>query len=215
MSKILIAALIALTAPAAACAQTRLVVPASVQNASAQPFYSHRGPGPFDTSLALNVPYGPVREARGRIGEALGLRLDYFKAWDPLGEAHVTVVTPVEYWDTLRHKLSIEEIETIALNNDIQGSDLKLLGVGSGRALLEGRREETFFFVVKSDALLRIRREIQRVYAARGGRPGDFQPEVFYPHVTIGYTKRDLHLQDGVIKDMPHSEDKRFALIVR
>lgn len=178
------------------------------------PFIGHSGTGQWDNSLAMNLPYGPAMNARQDISALLGLRLDYFKGWDPRGEAHITVITPVEYWDALRQKLSMAEIDAIALDCHIQASDVKLLGIGSGRAILNAKKEETFFIIVESKNLLRIRREIARRFIEKGGRPGLFDPETFYPHITLGFTLRDLHIQDGVIKDTAYSLDKRLQLRV-
>jgi len=210
--KLIFGTLSFLLLPAAACPAAPVSISAGILNTRGEPFISHRGTGPFDTTLALNVPYEPVRLARGQIADSLNIYLDYFKGWDPRGEAHVTVITPVEYWEALRHNISIEEIEIIAQVNHIQNSDLKVLGVGSGKAMLDGKEEETFFFIVASANLRNIRKHIYRKFLENGGRPEAFSPEMFYPHITIGYTRRDLHIQDGVIKDMEHSNDTRFEV---
>lgn len=191
-----------------------IAVPGHIAQGYSLPFIEHSGPGQWDNSLAMNLPYAPAMNARLDISALLGLRLDCFKGWDPRGEAHITVITPVEYWDVLRQKLSMAEINAIALDCGIQSSDVKLLGIGSGRAVLNGKEEETFFIIAESRNLRRIRREIARRFVEKGGLPGLFYPETFYPHITLGYTLRDLHIQDGVIKDAAHSLDKRLQLNV-
>lgn len=178
------------------------------------PFIGHSGPGQWDNSLAMNLPYEPAMNARQDISALLGLRLDYFKGWDQRGEAHITVITPVEYWDVLRNKLTMAEINAIALGSGIQTSDVKLLGVGSGAAVLNGKREETYFIIAESKNLSQIRRKIAHRFIEKGGRPDLFDPESFYPHITLGYTLRDLHITDGVIKDVAHSLDRRMQLKV-
>ncbi|MDO8804522.1 MAG: hypothetical protein Q7R35_08820 [Elusimicrobiota bacterium] len=212
MKKNIFSVLSVLFLSAVSCQAYPINIPSSILKTHTEPFISHRGDGPFDTALALNVTCEPVRRARIQITNALNMYLDYFKGWNPQGEAHVTVITPVEYWQALRRYISIDEIEAIALRNNVQGSDFKVLGVGSGKAVVDGRTEETFFFVAESSNLRRIRQQIYSKFLENGGRPGAFSPGDFYPHITIGYTKRDLHIQDGVIKDMPHSEDKRFEV---
>lgn len=179
------------------------------------------GPGRFDNALAMNVQYGPIRELRDAISMEIGYELDFFRAWNPAGEAHVTVITPVEYFDVLRGPdaanpfVSMQDIARIAGDSGIQGSDLAILGVGRGRAQIDGRTEETYFVIVESMNLRKIRQRIHGLYVERGGRPDAWNPQNFYPHITIGYSKRDLHEADGVLKDMAHSYDSRFDLILR
>ena len=190
----------------------RVSVSNHIAQGSAMPLIKHSGPGQWDNALAMNLAYDPAMNARLDISALLGVKLDYFKGWDPRGEAHITVITPLEYWDVLQQKLTMDEIHAIALNLGIQSSDVRLLGIGSGRAVLNGKTEETFFFIAESQNLRRIRREIARRFEEKGGRPGLFAPEDFYPHITIGYTMSDLHIKDGVIKDIAHSGDSRLEL---
>lgn len=193
-------------------AASRVNVSGYLAQGSVMPFIGHSGFGQWDSALAMNLPYGPAMNARLDIAALLGLKLDYFKGWNPRGEAHITVITPGEYWDVLRQKLTMAEINVIALDLGIQSSDVRLLGIGSGRAVLNGKTEETFFFISESKNLRRIRREIARRFEEKGGMQGLFDPEKFYPHITIGYTQQDLHIQDGVVKDMAHSRDGRLEL---
>ncbi|MBI4870815.1 MAG: 2'-5' RNA ligase family protein, partial [Candidatus Riflebacteria bacterium] len=155
------------------------------------PFVPHHGPGRFDSALAMNVRYGPILELRGQLEKQLGLELDFLKAWDPKGEAHVTVVTPLEYYDVLRPHLSIERLDELAREARIQDSPLKVLGVGCGRVNLDEKMEETYFLIVQSDELVRLRQKLHAEFFARGGRAAAWDPRHFYPHITIGYTKRD------------------------
>jgi 2'-5' RNA ligase len=178
-------------------------------------FYSHQGEGRFDSTLAMSVRYTPISKLRLQIETALNKKLDYFKLWNAEGEAHITVVTPLEYFDVLKSKLSMSEIEAIADRYDIQQSRLMILGMGSGKTMIEGKEEETFFLIVDSYELRTIRQMIFYEFTRRGGDRSGFDPAWFFPHITIGYTKRDLHEADGVIKNLKHSSDKRFNLQFR
>jgi hypothetical protein len=175
------------------------------------PFLSHQGPGDFDNTLAMNLPYRPVQELRVIVEGITGRPLIFFKGFDPLGEAHVTTLSPVELI-VLRQKLSMNEIEEIARAHNIQSSDLQYLGFGSAKKELDGRDEETFFLIVESQNLRRIRQAIYDEFARRSDDPSLAVPPDFYPHITIGYTKRDLHISDGVIKNQIHSLDSRIQL---
>lgn len=186
--------------------------PQVVENSSL-PFLTHVGPGQFASALALNVQYEPIKKLLESIETHLGKKLKIFTGWNPEGEAHVTTITPPEYFDVLKEFVSIDEINNIAREFNIQKSELKILGIGSGKVLLDGISEETFFVIVRSERLIQIRGEIQKRFVERGGDASKFDAsKEFYPHITIGFTKRDLHVQDGVIKDVEHSFDSRFNL---
>ncbi len=117
------------------------------------------------------------------------------------GEAHVTVLTPPEL-EAVEKFVSIEDVERIALEESIQASDLTPVCLGRGEAILDRRkRERTYFIVVRSKNLLVIRRRIEALHIERGGERGVFQATKFYPHITVGFTKSDLHESHGVVKD--------------
>ncbi len=175
------------------------------------PFLSHTGSGAFDNALALNFPYEPIKALRKPIEVAIGRSLEFFKSWDPLGEAHVTVITPPEISNVLSKHLTMNEIEAIAVSNKIQQSDVLVLGIGSGKKQINGVIEETFFVIVDSQNLRRIRNEVWKAYVKKGGDPKSWDPTWFFPHITIGYTKQDIHEPD-VIKNIRSSWDSRFIL---
>jgi 2'-5' RNA ligase len=205
-------ALIVILYSAAAFSQTPLNITTAIYQNYEETFHSHIGEGQFDSTLAMSIRYSPIKSLREQIQSALKINLDYFKGWNPNGEAHVTVITPVEFYHVLKNKLSMKEIEAIADKYDIQESMLSLHGIGSAKEMVEGKEEETFFVIVDSANLRNIRQQIFYEFTRRGGDRGAFDPAWFFPHITIGYTKRDLHESDGVKKNLKHSYDKRFAL---
>ncbi len=171
------------------------------------PFNTYEGPGAFDSYLVMNVRFEPIAEILAKIRQALYPNLIN------RGEAHITVITPPEYVQALKNKLSMREINQIARELEIQKSRFDVLGVGSGKIFLDGRTQETFFLIVQSEDLLQLRRLIYKRFVDKGGDPKSFDPEHFFPHITVGFTKRDLHENDGVIKDVQHSLDPRFFLV--
>lgn len=177
-------------------------------------FLSHRGEGRFETTLAMNVQYAPVKSLREELNLILGYKLNFFTLWQPTGEAHITVITPVEYFDKIKPYLSIERIEAIAQELNIQNSKFEILGLGRGQANLQSKNEETFFIIVNSENLLNIRKQIYAEYLKNGGPADAWDPDLFYPHITVGYSLRDLHIDDGVIKSVDKSLDKRFELTI-
>lgn len=151
--------------------------------------------------LALPLPYDPVRPFFSELAKR-----EMFKTPDaPLvsrGEAHVTVITPPEF-EILRQTnppLTLAEIEHVARAAQLESLDLVPICLGRGQARIEGRLESTYFIVVRSAALLRIRREIQELFRQRGGKTDSFNADRYFPHVTIGFTKVDLHEHQGVLK---------------
>lgn len=139
--------------------------------------------------VAANVPVGPATALRA----ALEAVLD-----GPLknrGEAHVTTITPGEM-GKLGGKLSNREIEDIAVRSGVQRAVLTPKCVGMG----ETSSSKTFYLVVESSDLLAVRSAVAAAFVAKGGDRGAFDPQAFHPHVTLGFTKRDLHESDGVVK---------------
>lgn len=155
--------------------------------------------------LVMATPYAPTRELFNELQARLGRKLLN------RGESHVTVITPPEF-AVLSKKLTIDEINTIAAEEVLQTSHLKAVCVGSGQAMIDGKPEETFYLVVESIELVHIRRLIAGAYTSKGGAAADFDPEHYYPHITLGFTKDDLHESQGVIKS---EKSCRFPVLVK
>lgn len=150
---------------------------------------------PMQAYLAMNLPYYPYQKLLEQLQEREGIKLEN------RGEAHITVVTPVEYEKILKKHLSIAEIHKIAETANIQYSAFTPVCIGKGQKEINGKLEKTYFVVVDSPALIDLRGQIEDAYVKNGGRPQEFVPEKFLPHVTLGYTARDLHYEDGVFKN--------------
>ncbi|WP_413587584.1 2'-5' RNA ligase family protein [Bdellovibrio sp. HCB274] len=158
-------------------------------------FIPHAGSGTFKNYLAMNLPY----EGYQPILQQLESRLQ--KSLKNRGEAHITVITPVEFDKVLSRHLKMQDIHDVAHKMQIQQSPYRPLCLGQGQLKSEGKEENTYFVVVESEALFQIRKVIEELYIQKGGKSGEFKAELFFPHVTLGYTERDLHYEDGVTKD--------------
>jgi len=152
---------------------------------------SHRGDGQFSTYLSMDIQYSPVKELWKEIETLVGLKLKN------RGEAHITTITPPEFFHQLKGVITIDEIEEIARKKSIQASKFEVVCLGRGQK----DDMSTFYVVVKSQDLLDIRREVENLYLKKAGQPGKFKADRFYPHITVGFNKRDLHESDGIIKD--------------
>lgn len=150
---------------------------------------------PHNSYLIMNVNYSPVKKLVEQINN---LRSSPLK---DRGESHITVITPVEFQNILNKKLSIAEINALAKELNIQNSKFEMTCVGKGSVEMRGKEESTFYIVVKSPALISIRRKIQEAFLKKGGPQNAFVPENYFPHITLGFTKRDLHESDGIVKN--------------
>lgn len=176
------------------------------------------GEGDFKAALAMNISYQPILSLRRQIQESLyqGRPLKFLTAWEKAGEAHVTTIGPVEYqecmWSTKRNLriIHMKEINRLAYMMGIQSSDLKVEGMGV--AVKKFRKPEySHFVLVTSKNLLRIRNAVYKFFLSRGGDPSCWHPSRFFPHITVGYTHKDIHWPD-VKKNKFHALDRRFVL---
>lgn len=158
-------------------------------------FIPHHGQGPFRNYLAMNINFPPMSALFEQV------KTDHGNDLRNRGEAHITVITPPEYDKVLSDKLTIEEIDEIALKANIQASEIELVCLGSGQAPVKEGTGTTYYVIVKAPNLIRIREQVGELYVSRGGNPDAFSAEHFYPHITLGFSPRDLHESDGVIKD--------------
>ncbi|WP_413291484.1 2'-5' RNA ligase family protein [Bdellovibrio sp. HCB337] len=200
MKRILLASLLMLTA----CATQTIQAPDSktdstVFNAPSTSekaeFIPHTEEKPMKAYLAMNLPYPPYQALVGQLEKSEGVTLT------TRGEAHITVVTPIEYDKVLKKHISIAEIHKIAEEAKIQESSFTPVCIGRGQKELNGKLEKTYYVVIESPALIELRGRIEEVYVKNGGKAQDFVPEKFLPHVTLGFTSRDLHFEDGVVKN--------------
>lgn len=179
---------------ALAAKDARLVFPEPALDQSKAAFIEHTGEGPFANYLAMNIAYAPIEKFRADLEARLGAKLKN------RGEAHITVITPPEYNEVLKPYVTIQEINRLAKDMRIQNSSFKPVCLGRGQTKIEGKTEQTYYIVVESHDLLKIRREVFKKYVDAGGEPSLFDPDAFYPHITLGFTQRDLHESDGIKK---------------
>jgi 2'-5' RNA ligase len=168
--------------------------PVTTENEKVE-FIAHTENKPMKAYLSMNLPYPPYQVLFEQIQKAEGIALTN------RGEAHMTVITPVEYDKVLKKHLNIAEIHKIAEATKIQELPFTPVCIGKGQKELKGKLEKVYFVVVESPALIELRGQIEEAYIKKGGKPQEFVPERFFPHVTLGYSARDLHYEDGVLKN--------------
>ena len=145
--------------------------------------------------LSLDLNFPASANLRTAIDERFGTSLKH------RGEAHLTLITPPEVQKILGTGLTLDEIKGIAQQLGLQQASIEQICLGMGRAKVSNEELRTFYVVVQSPLVRRFRDAIAKVMISRGGDPSAFDPARYFPHVTIGFTNRDLHESDGVIKD--------------
>lgn len=141
--------------------------------------------------ISYDLEYKPFEEMR------LQLEKNLSTALKNRGEAHITVITPPEY-AKLTQNLKPEQIHAIANETLVKKPKYETICIGSGTLRIKSQDEKTFYVVVLSSELLEIRKKL----SAAAKLPQDqFDPQLYFPHITLGFTLRDLHFEDGVIKD--------------
>lgn len=186
---VLLAGCQSLRTPAPLAPAAPLRIEAAALNGEGQPFEKHKN------YLAKPLPYAPMAKVLKQLEEKIGQTLI------TRGESHVTILTPPEF-DKIKKVVTIDEVNAIADRHQLLVSQLEPVCLGRGEAPLgKDKLEQTYFIVLNAPELLSIREEIRHLVVSRGSAPELFEAEKFYPHITVGFTKADLHESQGVIKD--------------
>jgi len=163
--------------------------------------------GTYGTYFTLDIPYAPVEAVYNQVK-------DYkYPNLKNRGEAHITVLTPVEYqcyFAKSQPIVTMKEIEAAVRKKVPAKIKYKVLALGSGMKVMNGKKEETFFIINESSDLVNVRKIIWELLDDK--MKAKFDPGHFYPHTTVGFTKRDLHESDAILKDMKHAHDHRFLI---
>ncbi|MBI3018060.1 MAG: hypothetical protein HYY62_08770 [Deltaproteobacteria bacterium] len=170
-------------------------IPGSIHETSKLEFSPRLGSGERDNYLMQQIPDEPVEFIFGQLQRIL----DQFLV--PAPEARIIVITPSEYNRSFKGVITMDEINDIAIKENIQRARFKILGVGRGQIRSNGKPEQTFFLVLESEDLLEVRRKVYDLFMKRGGDPQAFDPEHYSPHIRIAYTSQDYYQTENVQKD--------------
>ena len=150
-------------------------------------------PVPFSTlysdagALIKNVNYDSLKSLRAQLSRLYKVKLE------DRGEAHITMLTPPEYADSIGKVLKISDILKF-YEPFLQDIPFKAICVGSQRSR-DGKNLVFYLVVRKSPALMAVRRTIGAEALKEAQRlsiPFHFDADVFWPHVTIGYVGGDV-----------------------
>jgi hypothetical protein len=161
----------------------------------AVPFIPHSGAGAFDNYLTMNLPFAPVESLWKSLQHILQhiLQQTLQKPLVNRGEAHITVITPVEFSTVLGNVMTMRNIDSIASAMNLQAARFTCACLGRAQITVNGAIEQTYYVVVQSDDIRAVRRAIFKHFVEQGGEPSLFDPERCYLHITVGFTKQDLH----------------------
>lgn len=139
-----------------------------------------------DGALIRNVNYPAVNDLIPQLNKLYQLNLEDRR------EAHITVVTPPEFQSSLKKVFTTNEIVS-RYQFGIQATPFEIVCVGSRKS--STGLNQVFYLVVKSNELNDLRVDLAKEANRRAkqqGVPLVFKPEVFWPHITIGYVGGDV-----------------------
>lgn len=135
-------------------------------------------------ALIRSVHYPSVNALIPQLNALYDLKLSDRK------EAHITVVTPPEFHASLVKVFTVDEM-LARYKDTIQTLPFEVVCVGSRKS--SDGKNHVFYLVVKSPGLSNLRFDLSKAAEARAqNAPLVFKPEVFWPHITIGYINGDV-----------------------
>ena len=152
-----------------------------------KPVANDKKPASVKNYVSLDLEYPEYQETLNRLDSFLSTKLQN------RGEAHITVITPPEF-KTLSEKVSPEVIHQEWQEWTLKSFKKVCLGEGSLKE--KNKVLKAYYIVVSSPEILGFRTHLKNKYGIE-----KFDDKLFYPHITLGFTDRDLHYENGVIKD--------------
>ncbi|MFZ3229262.1 MAG: hypothetical protein WA160_03570 [Pseudobdellovibrio sp.] len=141
--------------------------------------------------VSLDIAYPYYKMILGKLENRLG------KSLKSRGESHVTLITPPEF-NVLKTKISPEQIHKMAAVFFETKPEFKSVCLGKFEKKILSEPQQVYFVVIESKDFLEFRKSLA---LQSGLDKNTFDPDLFYPHVTIGFSERDLHYEDGAIKN--------------
>jgi 2'-5' RNA ligase len=148
-------------------------------------------------SLNLTVPFGPINELFEQVKTSFSL-----PALRNRGEAHITVITPPEFDASFSAAFTPSQVMEMMQAEGLNDAKFTAVCLGQVAAEIQGETQKAFFVLVDSPDLVRIRQALRDKLVAAGGDASAFDPSDFHPHITVGFTLRDLQESDNIVKDI-------------
>ncbi|KAL6762462.1 hypothetical protein V8C86DRAFT_2518281 [Haematococcus lacustris] len=118
-------------------------------------------------------------------------------------DVYITTISTAEYAVlSSLSSITIQDINAIAMASDIQASSFVPHCVARFRKSLVTPAvvDEAYNVPASSADLVAIRQRVSDLYQMLGGEPGMFNPTSFLPHITLGFSRRNMGDADGVFK---------------
>ncbi len=164
-----------------------------------QPLAADKKPASIKSYVSLDLAYPEYQQTLNKLDAFLSTKLIN------RGEAHITVITPPEF-TKITAKVSPETIHQEW--EEWKTKTFKKVCLGEGSLKEKNQVLKTYYVVVEAPELLAFREYLKNKYAVV-----DFKANVFYPHITLGFTEKDLHFEQGVIKDLKSCPKKLQHLL--
>lgn len=161
--------------------------------------------GCFGSYISLDIDFSLIRPVYKQLNKVTVEKLK------SRGESHITLLTPPEFQHffassgismTVLKEFVIERFSANTLEFDVKA-------IGSGHI----ESQSTYFLIVVSQDLKNLRLSLADLLV--GEKREAFLETGFYPHITLGFNKTDLHISQGIRKDSEFSKDNRFELVVK
>jgi len=166
----------------------------SIESLDGRPYFQSH-----EDWLGLPLNFAPIEEVRKELEKKIGRTLN------SKGEAHVTVITSPE-WRTLGQYLKMDVLDGLVVKEKMMGAKIKVKCLKKITATVNGKVEESWFVSLEAPELKEYRNEVWRRYVAAGGLPEDFDWKRWHPHITVGFTAKEVHDEDKVTKEKSRCE---------
>ena len=155
-------------------------------------------PGAFSASAkhqghywSFPLPHSPFKAWLSPVEKKWNLKLN------SRGETHLTLISPPE-WEILRLHMSVKQVAEAFKSLDPRVWRIRCLARYQKDPALQ-----TIYWVLEAPDVLQARNQIAKSLPPQVATTFRTQ---YFPHITLGFTLRDLHLQDGAIKDTRHCQ---------
>lgn len=147
--------------------------------------------------VGLDLNYSQYEKYRHFVEQKTGLTLKH------RGEAHITLITPPEFKNQFQSIIDLQQLENLRDSQQESLKNFKELCIGRAEKRIDGKIESTWFVVVEGEGLLNYRQAANDLLKKK---KASVQSEAFArsswnPHITLGFTLRDLHDSDGIVKN--------------
>lgn len=139
---------------------------------------------------AVSIPFASISELTEQLKSASDLKLKN------RGEAHITILTPDDLKLLQLTPEKTSRILSIAQREPFSHVRFNVSCLGGIQTGNRTTDPKVFYIVVDSEDILNFRRKIREELfdnSACSSPDQDFCPDHYFPHITIGFTKSDIH----------------------